>query len=151
MIKVAGNWEWGWNKPEFEIWQWNLLMRDFKVFEWYMWPITNTKNVEETVHLHEYETFQEILDVNQDIQHVYFEPQNMSQQPERGIDLRDFKHPKDVMYIFGSAHFNAVQRYKRPQDIHITITTIDNAGVLWPTQCLAMCFYDRLLKGWEGE
>jgi hypothetical protein len=150
MIKIAGRWELEWNTPIKEVELWNLLLRDHKISDWYMFPITGIKHIEaEWVNLHERETFRDILDENQDLVHVYFEPYNVVQQKERGIDLREFNHPKDVMYIFGSAHFNPA-RFKRDTDLIVQIPTIQNEGVLWPHQCLAVCLYDRLNKNqWQ--
>ena len=152
MIKVAGNWELSWNTPIKEAELWNLLLRDFDIKDWYMWPVSGIKHHEEyIVHLHERHTFKEILDENQDVQHVYVEPQNPVQQPTWGIDLREFEHPKDVLYIFGAVGFNPIIRHKREKDIHITVPTIHNKGVPWPHQMLAVVLYDRLVKGWEGK
>lgn len=147
MIKVAGRWELEWNTPIKEAELWNLLLRDHEISDWFMWPITGIKhNEEEWVHLYERESMSDILDECKDLHHVYFEPYNVVQQKERGIDLREFNHPKDVLYIFGSAHYNPVSRHKREQDTIVQIPTIQNEGVLWPHQCLAVCLYDRMVK-----
>lgn len=151
MIKVAGHWELSWNTPIKEIELWNLLLSDYGISDWYMWPVSGIKNTKQSVNLHERHTFKDMLAENEDLNHVYFEPYNPVQQKERGIDLRDFQHPKDVLYIFGSAHFNPVSRTKKEDSVIVQVPTIRNTGVLWPHQCLAVCLYDRLVKGWEGN
>lgn len=144
-VRVAGHWEQSYNKPEIEINYWNLPLRDFGVKELYMHPIVDVFNNEEKrVHLYQRETFKEILEENQDVPHVYFEPRLISNFDS--ILLPDFNHPKDVLYIFGSAHFNPVIGHKREQDIVVTIPTIHNRGVLWPDQCILIVLYDRLIK-----
>ena len=153
MIKVAGRWELEWNTPIKEADLWNLLLRDFDVKDWFMWPISGIRNSEIQVNLQERETFEDILADKgvKGLKRVYFEPYNVVQQPERGIDLREFEHPKDVLYIFGSAHYNPVQGHKTDDDIIVQMPTVHNTGVPWPHHVLAVCLYDRLVKGWEGK
>ena len=127
------------------------MLNDFGIEHWYMWPVSGIKNKERLVHLYERHTFKDILAETQDLHHVYFEPYNPVQQKERGIDLRDFQHPKDVLYIFGSAHYNAVTGHKKDGDSLVIVPTTHNKGILWPHQCLTVCLYDRLVKGWEGN
>ena len=150
MIKVAGNWEWGWITPKEEVWQWNLLIRDFKITEWYMWPIVDVINTEQKINLHQRKTIEEILEENKDLHHVYVEPERMI-HPNKGINLKEFNHPKDALYIFGSANYSSIFGNKKDGDSMLFIETLNNAGVLWPHQCLAIILYDRLLKGWEGK
>jgi hypothetical protein len=146
VIKVAGHWEMEWNTPIKEAELWNFLLRDFGIKDWYMWPVTGIKHNEEaSVHLHERDTFDQILEENKDLAHVFLEPDNPV-YPHNGIDLRKFKHPKKVLYIFGSNHFNPILAYKKKNDVSVTIPTIDNKGVLWPHQCLAILLYDKLVK-----
>jgi hypothetical protein len=147
-IKVAGRWELSWNTPIKEAELWNLVLRDFEIKDWYMWPVSGIRhNEEQSVHLHEYHDFKDILEDNKDIVHVYVEPNNPV-YPHNGVDLRDFKHPKNVLYIFGSVGFNPIIGSKREKDLSVTIPTIQNKGVPWPHQCLFVVLYDRLVKGW---
>ena len=147
MIKVAGHWELSWNTPIKEAELWNFVLRDFEVEYWYMWPVSGIKhNEEQRVHLLERRDIKEILAENQNIVNVYVEPENPL-FPHNGINLRDFKHPENVLYIFGSAHFNPILGNKKDKDLSLTIPTIRNNGVLWPHQCLAILLYDKLVKG----
>jgi len=149
MIKIAGNWELSWNTPIKEAELWNFVLRDFEIKYWYMWPISGIRhNENNTVSLIEKHDLKSILEDNQNLTHVYVEPDN-DHYRHYGTDLRDFEHPKDVLYIFGSAHFNPVIGHKRAHDLGIIIPTIQNKGVLWPHQCLLTILYDRMVKGWQ--
>ena len=148
-VKIVGNWELSWNSPIKEVEQWNLLLSDFNISDWYMWPISGVRNNQRNmVNLIEKEKFEDILQENLDKTWVFFEPKN-PRTGEMGVSLEEFKHPEDVLYIFGSAHFNPVLGYKREKDIVVTIPTINNIGGLWPHQCLAICLYDRMVKSWQ--
>jgi hypothetical protein len=154
IIKVAGHWELEWNTPIKEAELWNLLLRDFEIADWFMWPVSGIKhNESSTVNLHERDSLADILKdpLVKGLKRVYFEPYNPAQQKEMGIDLRDFEHPKDVLYIFGSAHFNPIPGNKTDEDIIVQVPTVQNKGVLWPSQCLAVCLYDRLTKNMKGK
>lgn len=146
MIKVAGHWELSWNAPFTETPLWNLPLRDFAVKHWYMWPITGVHNNEHlNLELIERETFPEILEENQDITHVFVEPDN-GHYRHFGTLLPEFDHPKDCLYLFGSAHFNPTLSYKKKEDLGIIIPTVQNSGCLWPHQCLVTILYDRMIK-----
>lgn len=151
LIRVAGAWELSWNTPIKEAELWNLVLRDFAIKDWFMWPVSGIRhNEENVVHLHERHDFKQILAENQDLVHVYIEPHNPV-FPHNGIDLREFEHPKDVLYIFGSVGFNPIIGNKQEQDLSVTLPTIENAGVPWPHQILLGILYDRLTKGWKGK
>lgn len=148
MIRIAGHWELSWNTPIKEAELWNLVLRDFEIKEWFMWPVSGIRhNEQRTVNLIEKHEFKDILEINQDLTHVYVEPDNPHYR-HYGTDLREFEHPKDVLYIFGSVGFNPVIHHKKEEDLGIIIPTIQNKGVPWPHQCLMVVLYDRLVKGW---
>ena len=145
-VRVAGNWELSWNTPLKEADLWAFVLRDFDIKDWFMWPVTGIKHCEHrSVGLHEYPSIEGIFEANQDFHHVYVEPAN-SKFAHSGVSLKDFQHPSDALYIFGSAHFNPMVCYAKEEDQSIFIPTVHNAGVLWPHQCLAVIMYDRLLK-----
>jgi hypothetical protein len=148
-IKVAGHWELSWNAPIKEAELWNFPLRDFGIKDWFMWPVSGIKhNESRKVALHERHTFEAILEENQDLPHVYVEPYNPAFSDYIPIDLRKFAHPEDVLYIFGSAHFNPITfNHAREQDCMVAVPTVGNRGVLWPHQCLVTILYDRLVKG----
>jgi hypothetical protein len=147
-IRIAGHWEIGWNTPIKEAELWNFPLRDFGIKIWYMWPVTGIRHGEsQWVKLREKHSFEEILAENQDVPHVYMEPNNPCFK-DKGSDLRDFQHPEDVLYVFGSNHFNPTVGHLREEDKMITLPTIRNNGVLWPHQVLVALLYDRMAKGW---
>jgi hypothetical protein len=153
MIRVAGHWELSWNTPIKEAELWNLPLRTFMIEDWYMWPVSGIQHNEwQKVNLHELPTFEDVLAANQDLVHVYVEPFNKANPQYVPEDLREFEHPKDVLYIFGSAHFNPVARnLRREQDKMVMVPSIRNQGVFWPHQCLVTVLYDRLAKGWQSQ
>ena len=153
MIKVVGHWELDWNtNPEIESYLWNLPIRDFGIKDWYMWPITETRNREGRINLYERDNLKTILEENKDLTKVFVEPQNPVNKKafHNGESLESFEHPKDVLYIFGSAHYSST-KHKTDKDLSVVIPTIQNKGVLWPHQCLVTILYDRLVKRGKDE
>jgi hypothetical protein len=148
MIRVAGHWELSWNTPIKEAELWNLPLRDFEISHWYMWPVSGIKhNEQQKVLLHERDDLESILKENAALTHVYVEPYNAAYPQHKPQDLRTFVHPQDVLYVFGSAHYNPVMfNFMRKHDTSVMVPTIQNRGVLWPHQCLVTLLYDRLLK-----
>lgn len=150
MIKVAGHWELSWNTPIKEAELWNFPLRAYQITEWYMWPISGIKHNEwQRVTLHERQTFEEILAENQDIKHVYLEPANRAYPSVKPVSLVDYQHPTDVLYIFGSAHYNPALLHQTENDDVVMVPNRENSGVLWPHQVLVALLYDRLVKGWQ--
>lgn len=144
-IAVAGHWELEWNTPIKEAELWNLMLRDFSVNDWRMFPVTGIRQNEwREVLLREYPDLPTLLQDAQDYTHVYLEPNG-------GVELEEFEHPENAMYIFGSARFRPSSGNIRPQDKSVYIKTIQDKGLLWPTQVLPVVLYDRLKKmgGWE--
>lgn len=149
MIAVAGHWELSWNVPIKEAELWALPLRDFGVYEWHMWPVSGIRGSgDQQVTLHEHENMEAVLRETEGLARVFFEPEN-PMRPHGGVDLREFEHPKDVLYIFGSAHFDPVVAHKKPEDSVVTIPTVQNSGVLWPHQAAVIALYDRAVKSWQ--
>jgi len=146
-IVVVGHWELSWNTPIKEAELWNLPLRDFGVKDWWMWPVTGIVHNEREVTLHERPNIQTILKENSDKTRVFVEPRGHFELDS--IDLPEFEHPDNAMYIFGSAHFNPTIGNKEVDDLAVTIPTLGNAGVLWPHQCLVALMYDRMVKSWQ--
>lgn len=144
-VRIAGHWEIGYSTPIVEAHYWNLPLRDFEVWDWWMHPVSGITPNEGRVKLHERKCLQDILDENTDVQHVYVEPYH-AQRSFQGVVLKDFEHPKDVLYIFGSAHFSPPVQHMRDIDLGVTIETVQNKGVLWAFQAMPIILYDRLMK-----
>jgi hypothetical protein len=149
---VIGHWELSWNSPIKEAELWNMALREFGVADWWMWPVSGIRHSEHRVNLHERESFTAIMDeldqVRPDATRVFLEPRNPT-FPLDSEDLHTFDHPEDVIYIFGSNHFNPTISNLRPGDLAVTIPTVRNDGVLWPHQCFVTVSYDRLVKSWQ--
>lgn len=140
MIRVAGIWELGWNTPIKEIELWEYPLRDFSVDEFFMCPISGIQSgsVKEVPQLDELI----VKHRNLGIPIVFVD--------ERGEQLlQEFKHPEDVLYIFGKASLNPLVAYGQPGDKSVRIETIQNKGLLWPHQAAGILLYDRLVKSWR--
>ena len=135
MIKIAGIWEFGWNTPIKELDLWEYPLRDFVVDMFYMTPISGIKSDV----VHERESMEDILNENRDFDIVFVD--------ERGyIDLENFIHPKNVMYIFGKSGLSSLSAYGNKDSISVKIKTIKNSGLLWPHQAASIILYDRFIK-----
>lgn len=134
MIKVAGVWEQGWNTPLSEYDLWAYPLRDFEVDEWYMTPISGIDRPAIT----ELKSLDEVIALNPDLIPVYVDE-------EGETDLRDFDHPENVLYICGKASYSP-WRASGATGKSIRIKTIQDKGLLWPHQCMALILYDRMLK-----
>lgn len=135
IAKLAGLWELGWNTPLKELELWEYIAKDFGVEEFYMTPVTGIYSNAVT----EKHSMQEILDENKDMTKVYVD--------ENGeVDLVDFKHPENALYVFGKAGSSPVATYASAGDLTVRIRTVNNKGLLWPHQAATLILYDRMLK-----
>lgn len=145
MVAVLGHWEIGYMTPIMEANYWNLVLRDFEITEWYMTPISGIHhNEKQRVNLYERQTYNEVLNEVSGLTRVFVEPR--TKVNPNSLDLVDFKHPENVIYVFGSAHLNPVVGNFREGDISLTIPTVQNKGVFWSNQCLSIILYDRFIK-----
>lgn len=148
MVTVIGHWDIGYMTPIVEQYYWSLPLRDFEVDRWIMNPVSGIRNLEFQVDMEEYETYDECFkNVDDKAKRVFIEPRT-KHMPDT-IWLHDFKHPEDVVYVLGSAHFNPTLGYRRDGDEVISIKTIQDKGVLWANQCITMVLYDRMVKSWQ--
>lgn len=84
--------------------------------------------------LSEYKSFEDLILDKQHLTPVYVD--------ERGeVELSDFRHPENALYIFGKANYAPWHR-KQTGDASVRIDTACD-GMLWPDQCLALVLYDR--------
>lgn len=145
-VAVLGHWEIGYMTPIMEANFWNLVIRDFEISEWYMTPVSGIRhNEDQKINLYERDTYDEVFEETKDLKRVFLEPRTLK-QPDTTW-LHEFKHPKKCLYVFGSAHYNPTIAHKRDKDVVVSIKTIQDTGVLWSNQCLAIVLYDRLMKG----
>lgn len=147
MISILGHWELSYHVPITEQYYWSLPIRDFAVVDWNMVPITGIHNAEHQVNLTEWESYGKYFENNKDQIRVFIEPRTKHQNPET-IWLEEFKHPKDCVYIFGSAHYNPTIAHCRDQDSVVSIKTVQDKGVLWADQAMCITLYERS-KQWQ--
>jgi len=146
-VHVAGHWEIGYMTPIMEANYWNLVLRDFKVKHWHMTPISGIlHNETQTINLTEYHSYDDLFAaIPSKLSRVFLEPR--SAQTPSTTWLHEFKHPQNCIYVFGSAHYNPTLNHFRPSKDHIvSIKTLEDKGVLWSNQCLAITLYDRMMK-----
>lgn len=132
MIKVAGFWELGYSTPlqEFDLWSYPL--REYGVDEFIMCPVSG---INEKVT--EYKDIEQVLEANKDLTPVYVD--------EKGeIELENFEHPKNALYIFGKASYSPLNK----KSLSVKIITPSNKGMLWPHQCACMLL-DHRYKQWQ--
>ena len=134
-VRVAGIWEQGWNTPILEVDIWEMVVREFGVERFYMTPVSGI--VHPTVI--ERPSIINILEENKDYQAVFVD-ENAT------VDLQEFEHPENAIYIFGRVDHSGVLIYKREYDLSVKFTTPKNTGLLWPHQALSILLYDRFLK-----
>lgn len=147
MAVVVGHWDLSWNTPIKEAELWALPLRDFEVTDWRMWPVSGISNAEPEVDLTEYASLQDALAGLGHLSWVFMEPR----QERLGVlptsTLVHFHHPENVVYIFGSAHYNPVAAgHPRENDAVVELPTAQNKGLLWPHQVLVAALYDRMVK-----
>lgn len=138
MVKVFSMWEHGWNVPNIEINQWEFLCREFGVDGLYMYPITGIL-ANSKLNLVEVNNFPEVLADTKNLTRVWVD--------EKGeINLRDFEHPENSLYIFGKSGTSFLNE-KKSTDSSIFIPTPNNSALLFATEACAIVLYDRFLKG----
>jgi hypothetical protein len=133
MIKVAGAWEQGWGlttESEFPLWE--FPCRTYEVSEWYMAPVLMPPKGRL---LTQVETLQDAIDANPDYTVVWVEE-------DGEIDLRDFEHPENALYILGRAGWSEWKNQGRPSN-SVVIDTPVKGGMLWAHQCIPLVLQHR--------
>jgi hypothetical protein len=140
IVKIAGNWEIGWNTPFLEHDLWVYPLQEFGVEHWYMSPITG---IAKSSSLTEVADIQEAINANPNLTVVWVE--------EFGkVPLNKFKHPKKALYITGRTSFSPMNAgLSKPKDLSVKVETLANGGGLWAHQAITMVLYDRMKKSWH--
>jgi len=134
VIQVIGSWELGWNAPIKEYDLWKHMLDDFSIDKWIMSPITGiSKNVIEVPDISEYLDQQNWAD-------VIFIDENGT------IELEEFQHPENVIYVFGRTGFSAWEAFGRKGKAVKIQTPAGAIGGLWAHQAAAIVLYDRWMK-----
>ena len=135
MVVVAGSWELGYNTPLVELDQWRFPMRDFGADELAMWPVSGIKSTK----VKEFANIDEIIKHYKDLTLVIVD--------ERGdVELEEFDHPENALYVFGKAHYSPIMHKK--EDPVVYIKTKENKGLLWGSQAACLVMYNRM-KQWH--
>jgi hypothetical protein len=149
MIKVAGHWELTYMTPIQEAFYWDYVLRDFEISEWLMTPISGIRhNQHLIINLNEFHTTTEMLDSCAELPRVFLEPRTSHQNPDT-IWLHEFVHPESCTYVFGSGAINPTLAHTREQDVVVSIKSVNDGGVFWGNQTLAITLYDRMVKSWQ--
>jgi len=141
MIKIASIWEQGWMYPLMEVDIWRMMLRSFNVKHFYMTPISGIGKFP-AVGFKEFKSMEEIINKNKDLDKVFVS--------EKGdINLKEFDHPKNVIYIFNRSGGADTLRFKNKNDKSVFIETPNSkeVGLLWGHQACSILLYDRFLKG----
>lgn len=137
MVKLAGAWDLAWNTPIKEIDLWEMVVREFCIDQLYMTPVSgiNNKYVTERINM------EDILYENRDLAVVFL-------YEKADTVLKDFKHPENVLYIFGKVGPTMMPLYRPEQHEAVRIETPAITGLLWGHQCASILLYDRMIK-WQ--
>lgn len=131
-VTVAGLWELGYSVPLQELDLWQYPLREYGVTEFVMAPVTGIRSdfVTEVPDLGEW--------LAQQTRPVVF-------LDEKGdVPLREFEHPKDVIYVFGKASLSAWKAYGKGSAVRVE--TPGDTGMLWPHQVAVLVLHDRSVK-----
>jgi hypothetical protein len=130
VIEIAGIWEIGRNVPLMEADLWKCALRSYGLKRLNMTPITG-------IHapwISEFASVAEILAAYPDHQPVFVDE-------TAALELEDFAHPQNALYIFGRSNYSPfINMAKGHPSFRIECPAL---GMLWPHQCLPMILRDR--------
>lgn len=138
MVVVAGIWEQGWNTPIKEYDLWHYVLMDFGVDEYAMSPVSGIKGK-----IKEFHNVEEIIK-------YYNLPVILCDESYGSIDLKDFEHPKDALYLFGRTNMG-LPVMNRESYTSIKFSTPKNLGTIWAHQAAGIILYDRFLKNGNND
>lgn len=150
MIKVAGYWDkWFHHKEnEYEV-CWRFMLRHFGVDQISMIPNIGAREklpLDYTdTELIEMDSIYDVLNANTNLVPVILD--------ERGTTpLREFKHPENVLYIFGSTGRNPLDELQSWNGWSVNIegnSQYVKDALLHPHQACSILLYDRMVKLWQ--
>lgn len=133
MIEVAGIWEIGRNVPIMEADLWKCVLRSYGIKRLNMTPITGIR----APWISEFNSVSDMLAAYPDHVPVFVDEKS-------DIELEDFVHPEDALYVFGRSSYSPfTDMAKQQHSLRIDCPTM---GMLWPHQCLSMILRDRGMK-----
>jgi len=131
MIIIIAKNEKGWLDEKTDFFQWeHLAVHAYKV---------------DKVHL--VHSISEVIDEYPNLKRVFLEPPANTNLIENSLlELKDYDHPKNCIYIFGNSSSNNI-RLIRPQDDIVTIHTPNpKATAIFGVCIAAIVLYDRERK-----
>jgi len=139
-IEILFHWEKGWMLPQFDIQLWDDLAQAFNVVKLYMIP--NVK-INAVTALEAFDNLKDFFDkYRTEKKFVFLIPRD---EYENAIDLKDYKHPSDCVYIFGASYTYIVDSVTENDDVVCVDTPISHQ--IWQWQVAGMVLYDRIIKG----
>jgi hypothetical protein len=135
-VKIAGQWERSWRAPLEEFSDWLHPLKEFNVNEFYMCPVTGI----DKSRVIEHRNLDDVFAENPDLQRVYIDE-------SATIELPDFEHPVDCIYVLGRTGYSPYITQKREGDLAVKIPSAANSGGFWGHQAAMLVLYDRFLKG----
>lgn len=136
MVTVLGMWESTWMEAErTERRLWKQTIQAFQVDTWAMAPCKGGPFTSPV----QYDTLAEMLEAHPG-------PKTFLIPPGRtdAIDLVDYEHPEDGIYVFGNVPQNLVS-YITDEDIVVMIDTPHQSD-LFASACVSVVLYDRIAK-----
>jgi tRNA(Leu) C34 or U34 (ribose-2'-O)-methylase TrmL len=134
-ITILGVWEPTWMEPRVERRVWKQTLDSFKADKWAMTGLDSSSwSIP-----HYYPDMEEMLE-------AYPGKKTFLIAPDRteSLDLADYQHPEDAIYVFGNTP-NSLVKYVSEDDDVVSIHTPHNA-TLFGHCTLPIVLYDRLLK-----
>lgn len=132
-VEIAGLWELGYSAPLSESVQWELLLREFGVERLNMTPVSGI----DARWIYEYPTLDELMSDRSHLTPVFVDECG-------GVELQDFKHPEDALYVFGKLTYSPFNNLAQS---HLSVR-IDSPkpGMMFPHQAAALVLYNRFSK-----
>lgn len=131
MVEFGGLWEFGYSAPITEYDHWWSVMREFDVACLNMCPVSGISKKM----VREFTSMEVLLDATE-LTPVFVDESS-------DIELRDFDHPDNALYLFGKATYSPFTSLGKG---HLSVRLGNGAGMLWPHQAAAIVMYDRHSK-----
>lgn len=133
-IEVLGCWEYAWQCPLREHDLWVHMLKEFGINSFNMYPVSGIqKNVKE------------VADVTSFIQNS--DKTVVFVDEAADIELPEFIHPKDALYVAGKTTFSPyITSFDPQKHTAVKIPSVRNTGGFWGHQAISMVLYDRFLK-----
>lgn len=142
-VEVAGVWETGWDAPRQEVDRWKFMVKEFGVDKLHMSPVSGIYVGTTQTLVTEHKNLEALIPAARAAgKTVVFVDEKAT------VELPDFKHPADVLYVTGKTSFSPYASFFAADegDLAVKIPTVVNSGGFWSNQAMALVLYDRMLK-----